>query len=276
VENQVRFEPKECFNIFLSQPGPEPVTEEIPVAQHEHPLTQIPGQSLYHAHLASAAWLDHNPEFGVSAELDQAEFANLGERPVASTTLWSPKGSGVGGRVGDIQHRSVDPDQTQPTVMPAWSIGPGQWTDDLLEQASNGSRAESTACPTQRGSTGQPRQRGELGCVSEHLSQGQIGQQSHSQHDPQHDPVGQQAVRSIRGSAGVAECLFDLLGLDKLAEPGESFQVHRTQFLWGLLTSLSWHDHSPSGVWCVVTPKYQRAVTYSNVNGIAASMMKVP
>ena len=119
VENQVRFEPKECLNIFLSEPGPELVTEEIPVAQHEHPLTQIPGQSLDHAHLASAARLDHNTEFGVSTELDQVEFANLWERPVASTTLWSSKGSGVGGRVWDIQDRCVDPDQTQPTVMPA-------------------------------------------------------------------------------------------------------------------------------------------------------------
>jgi hypothetical protein len=133
VENQVRFEPKQGLDIFLTQPGPEPVTEEVSIAQHEHSGSQIPGQSIDHAHLTSAAWLDNKPEFGVSSKFDQTEFANLGERPVASTTLWSPKGSGVGGCVGDIQHRSVDPDQTQPTVMPAWSIGPGQWPDDLLE-----------------------------------------------------------------------------------------------------------------------------------------------
>ncbi len=207
------------------------------------------------------------------AKLDQAEFANLRESPVTATTLWSSKGSGVGGGVGHIQDRSVDPDQTQPTVMPAWSIGPGQWTDDLFEQSSNGSRAESTACPTQRRPTGQGCLGEELSHVSEDFSKGLIGQQPHCQHNPQHDSMGQQAVGAIRGSVGVTQCLFDLLGLDKLAEPGESFQVHRGQFPLAWLTSLSWHVRSPSGVWCVVTPRYQRAVTYGKVNGIAANPM---
>ena len=166
----------------------------------------------------------HHRDFDMGPQLDQTEFASLREGAV---TAWPCRGPGedgrVGLRVGDIVNRAVDPHQPQAAVKRPRRLRPGQGANDLGEQVPHRRHAQPSPCDAEARAMRRLLTLTEPPGVLEDLSDGQVGQQPHRQHHPQHDLVSQRTEARI-DPAGGRECLLNVRGADNLFQSRQPIQ----------------------------------------------------
>src|SRR5262249_59309754 len=92
---------------------PQRITEELAVGQQQHARADMAAQTPSDDRFTATARLDHEGEFGATAEFHQADPLNLRERAVATASAAATEGSLVGRRVGDVKGRAVDADQAK-------------------------------------------------------------------------------------------------------------------------------------------------------------------
>ncbi len=215
-------------------------------------------QAADHRLLAVGDGPQHEGEFDVGSQLDQAEFADLRERPIATRPGRGPaEGGGVGVRVGDVIDRPIEPHQAEPAVEGPGRLGLGQGMNELLKQAADRGDAQTLSGHAQAGPMRGLLAEAKPACVLEDLADRQLGQDSHGQHHPADDFVGQHTTALI-GSAGVRKHLANGLGRDNLFQSRQSIQEPARRI--GRQRALSWlhRSHSLLGTLLVPKPKITR------------------
>src|SRR5487761_1131493 len=256
-------EPEQQLAAAIGQLLPACVAEKVAVAQQQHVRPQMPPQPRHHGPLTGGAGFENEGQLGVAVQFHQAQLAYLGKSTIAPTTAGTPEEAGVGLRIGHVEHGTVDANQVPPSVTAARLWVRRQRPDHLLPQSPHGGDAQPLPRPAQpRASRQSPSDQPSAGLAKD-FPQRQIGQDSRCQDNPEHDLVGQTAMTAV-ASAQVTQHLLQAVGADKLLESGQSLQLHWPQRWQRGATSLSRHRHSPSDPWCLVTSRYQRAVTYAN------------
>ena len=215
-------------------------------------------QAADHRLLAVGDGPQHEGEFDVGSQLDQAEFADLRERPIATRPGRGPaEGGGVGVRVGDVIDRPIEPHELEPAVEGPGRLGLGQGMNELLKQAADRGDAQTLSGHAQAGPMRGLLAEAKPACVLEDLADRQFGQDSHGQHHPADDFVGQHTTALI-GSAGVRKHLANGLGRDNLFQSRQSIQEPARRI--GRQRALSWlhRSHSLLGTLLVPKPKITR------------------
>ena len=215
-------------------------------------------QAADHRLLAVGDGPQHEGEFDVGSQLDQAEFADLRERPIATRPGRGPaEGGGVGVRVGDVIDRPIEPHEAEPAVEGPGRLGLGQGMNELLKQAADRGDAQTLSGHAQAGPMRGLLAEAKPACVLEDLADRQLGQDSHGQHHPADDFVGQHTTALI-GSAGVRKHLANGLGRDNLFQSRQSIQEPARRI--GRQRALSWlhRSHSLLGTLLVPKPKITR------------------
>jgi hypothetical protein len=109
----------------------------------------------------------------------------------------------------------------------------------------------------------------EASAVLEDLSDGQVGEDSHSQDDPEDDFAAQSAASAVEAS-GILQGLPNLVSADNLLQQEQA--VHKASALAnGQNTQFLIHlGHSLPDICVRDNTRYQVAVTYVSSNGIVA------
>ena len=107
-----------------------------------------------------------------------------------------PKAAALAGRVGDVEDDAVDAHQAQPPVERPRRLGPPQRADDPGEEVPHRRHAQPPPRHAEVGAGGDSSPDAEPPGVLEDLSDRQVGQQSHREHHPEDDLVGQDATRA--------------------------------------------------------------------------------
>ena len=237
---------------------PVVIAEKAAVLQQQHLGSQMAEQAADHRLLAVGDGPQHEGEFDVGSQLDQAEFADLRERPIATRPGRGPaEGGGVGVRVGDVIDRPIEPHEAEPAVEGPGRLGLGQGMNELLKQAADRGDAQTLSGHAQAGPMRGLLAEAKPACVLEDLADRQLGQDSHGQHHPADDFVGQHTTALI-GSAGVRKHLANGLGRDNLFQSRQSIQEPARRI--GRQRALSWlhRSHSLLGTLLVPKPKITR------------------
>src|SRR5271157_1727601 len=255
LEDQPTLHSRQDLDISRRHFFPEVIAEKPAVPQQKHLGSQMAEQAADHGLLAVAAGPDHEGEFGVGPQLDQAELADLGEGPVATRPGRGPaEGRGVGVGVRDVVDGPIKPYQSESAVEGPRSLGPGQRMDDLLKEVANRGDAQALPGHAEAGPMGGLLAEAEPACVLEDLANRQLGQQSHDQDNPADDFVGEFAT-SLIDAAGGREGLANGLGRDNLFQSRQSIQDPAR--LIGRQRALSlWHaSHGLLATWVLSKPK---------------------
>ena len=177
-----------------------------------------------HRPLAAVDVLDDHRDFDMSTQLDQTEFANLGERPVAARPCRGASKSGViGWRVRDVKDGAIDTHQTVPAVECSRRGGLGQRSDDLGEEVTHRGHTQPLTGDTKARAMGRLFTLAQPPGMFEDLADRQVGEQPHGEHDPENDFMGQRTATGIDAAGGV-ERLLNVLGADNLFESRQSIQ----------------------------------------------------
>ena len=187
---------------------PQLVAEESPVPEQEHLRSQVTEQPIDHRLLAATAVLDDQGDFDVGPQLDQAELADLGEGPVAARPgRGAAEGGGVGRRVGDVVDRAVDAHQAKRRIERPRCLG-GQRSGDVGEEVPHRGDPQPLPRHAEAGAMGRRFADTKATGMLEDLADGQVGQQSHGEHHPKDDLMGQGAAAGV-DPPGVRQRLSD-------------------------------------------------------------------
>src|SRR5438309_4000232 len=200
----------------------------------------------------------HEGELDVRPQLDQAELADLRERPVAARPgRRAREDRGVGLRVGDVQDGAVETHQAEPAVEGPGRLGPRQGMNDRLEEPADRGDAQALPGHAQAGPMRGRLAEAESAGVLEDLADGQLGQDPHGQDHPADDLMGQLATARIEPSRR-PEGLADGLGGDNLFESRQAIQDPPRRIGWQGAMS-SWHASLGLLVaWVLSKPKVTR------------------
>ena len=154
--------------------------------------------------------LTSHRDFDMSTQLDQTEFANLGERPVAARPCRGASKRGViGRRVGDVKDSAIDAHQAVPAVERSRRGGLGQRPDRLGEQVTDRGHTQPLTGHTKARAMGRLFTLAQPPGMFEDLANRQVGEQPHGEHDPEDDFMGQRTLAGVDPASGrrvLAEC----------------------------------------------------------------------
>src|SRR5262245_36022680 len=198
---------------------------------------------------ASSAWVPNSTRLSWRAWGKAQGPRGPAGRADATGAAGTAERLGVGWRVGQIERGTIDADQAQARVDGAGGLWRGEGADYAVEQAPH--RADPEAAT--RHAKGIARWRllavAEAAGVLEDLTKGQAGEHAHSEHNPQHDLVGQPAVAAV-ASAGLVHGLADHLGGDKLVQADQPIQDLPGRVQLEHQRRLSRHSQSlPESLW---------------------------
>ena len=197
-----------------------------------------------HCPLAAVDVLDDHRDFDMSTQLDQTEFANLGERTVAARPCRGASKSGViNWRVGNVKDGTIDAHQTVPAVECSRRGGLGQRPDGLREQVTDWGHTQPLTGDTKGGAMGRLFTLAQPTGMFEDLANRQFGEQPHGEHNPEDDFMSQRTLAGVDPASGV-ERLLNMLGADNLFQARHSIQ-YPARFIGRKRTSSLMHaSHS--------------------------------
>ena len=214
-------DPRQDANIARNHHFPVVVAEKAPIPQQQSILGHVAEQRGDDRLLTGGDRLGNERRFDMCAQLDEADLADLGKRPIASfATGGTPKGRLVGRPVGQVQYDGVDAHQTHPLVKSTGRLRRRQETYGLVEQSTHGSHTQSLPRMAEtraawRAFSG-TRKPGSL----ENLANRNMGEDSHRLHHPQDDLVRQLASTRI-DPPSLQQHLPNRLGINNLFQSSQ-------------------------------------------------------
>jgi hypothetical protein len=203
-------------------------------------VPQFPDQGLLGVVVAA----NGQGHFDVRAHFHQTHLPQQREGAVPSSPTAAAEVVGIGRGIGNVLDCSVDGHESKPLVEGSGRTRCGQRPHDLLEHRSNRFDAQALTTFTQAAAGRRLFAQHHSPSVLENLPQGQVGQQAHSQNDPQHGSV-RQLASALSGPVRLRQGLFDDLRRDNLPQPRQPIQDKALRFALDTASVLSHASRLP-------------------------------